>query len=279
MTVTLALAQEQLVTFSQSWEDWRPPVVEMPDPNAYDQYQIAFGLLEGFEAPEEDATDEDLRASIQGFEPAYQALQQAQEGECRFPPLMEPDQAFPELAGARNAARFLVTLARVNALGGRTAQAAMDCITCVRIGAAAASGGTLIGGMAAIACEDLGLSELEEIIPALQPNECEVLIEALRAAEAQRVALPVVLQGELLYGKMMMKQQFAGMRSPDENQDQFMALTPEQREEALRQWQETLRQMGLVVWNPDDSWSTHEEWLPRSHTGTARRSRSRATCS
>ena len=92
MTVTLALAQEQLVTISQSWEDWRPPVVEMPEPNAYDQYQIAFDMLEGFEAPEQDATDEELRASIQGFEPAYQALQQAQEGECRFPPLMAPGQ-------------------------------------------------------------------------------------------------------------------------------------------------------------------------------------------
>ena len=261
IAATSAFAQEQLVTVSQSWEDWQPPVVEMPEPNAYDQYQIAFDMLEGFEAPEQDATDEELRASIQGFEPAYQALQQAQEGECRFPPLMAPGQLFPELSGARNAARFMATLAQVNAVGGRTAQAALDCVACVRIGSAAASNGTLIGGLVAVACEGLGLRELAEIIPALQPAECQAVIEALQAAEAQRVALPVVLQGELVYGKMMMKGQFAGMESPDHNQEQFMALTPEQREEALLQWQETLRQMGLVTWDPDSTWTTHEEWF------------------
>ncbi len=270
ITLSLAFAQDKLDTFSQSWDHWRPPVVEMPEPNAYDQYKIAFALLEGFEPPAQDATDDEVRASIQGFEPAYQALQQAQVGECRFPPLIEPDQAFPELAGARNAARFMATLARVSALDGRTAQAALDCVACVRIGAAAASNGTLMGGMVAVACEDLGLTELELIVPALQPAECMGVIEFLQAAQAARVPLPVLLQGEVQYGKMMMKLQFQGLQNPEDNHDEFMALTPEQREEALQQWEDTLRQMGLVTWNPDESWHTHEQWFERLIEETAK---------
>jgi hypothetical protein len=260
IAVTLTFAQDFPPEFERPWEDWNPPVIEMPEPNSYHLYQLAFDLLEEFEWPGREATPEDMRASIEGFDLAYQALQQAQMGECRFPPLAEPEQVFPELANTRNACRFMAAHARVNVFDGRMAQAALDCVACVRLGAAASSNGTLIGGLTTVACEAIGLRELEEIIPGLQPDECRVVIEALRAAEADRVTLSEVLQGELLYGKMLMKRMFEDFPTQAEAQQTLAAMTPEDREKALREWDQ-LMQQGTELLNPDNSWRKHEEWF------------------
>ena len=260
ITVTLTFAQDFPPEYERPWEDWEPPVIEMPEPNAYYLYQLAFDLLEEFETPPRDATDEDLRASIAGFELAYQALQQAQMSECRFPLLADPEQVFPELAQARNACRFMAAHARVNVFDGRMAQAALDCVACVRMGAAASSNGVLIAGLVSVACEAIGLRELEEIIPALQPDECRVVIEALRVAEADRVTLSEVLQGELLYGKMLMKRQFEDFPTQTEAQQTLAAMTPEDREKALAEWDELMRQ-GTELFNPDNSWRKYEDWF------------------
>ncbi len=263
MAMTLACAQDFPfpIEFERPWENWEPPVIEMPEPNSYHLYQLAFDLLEEFETPAQDDTDENVRASIEGFDLAYQALQQAQMGECRFPPLADPEQIFPELASTRNACRFMVANARVNVLDGRMAQAALDSVSCVRIGAAASSNGILIGGLVSIACEAIGLRQLEAIIPGLQPDECRVAIEALRAAQAHRVALPEVMQGEQLYGKMMMKRQFGEIPTAEEAKEKLAALTPEEREAGLAEWERLTQQEGVELWSPDDSWHAHEAWF------------------
>lgn len=259
MVVSLAFAQD-FPEFERPWDDWEPPLIEMPEPNAYHLYRMAFDMLEEFEYPEQDATDEEVRASIEGFDLAYQALQQAMMGECRFPPVADPEQVFPELASTRNACRFMVTHAKVAALDGDMSQAALDSIACVRIGSAAAGNGTLIGGLVAIACEAIGLDRgLADIIPALQPDECRVAIEALRLAEAELVPLSEVLRGEMLCGKMLMKRQFRDIARPEDVERQIAALPPEQRAEALRQW-EQMKQAGQL-WTPSNSWHKHEEWL------------------
>ncbi|MCD6359406.1 MAG: hypothetical protein J7M38_00995 [Armatimonadetes bacterium] len=260
MLVSLTLAQQEM---SRPWRDWRPPTIHVPDPNAYDQYRTAFELLKGFEPPVEDATAAELRASIAGFEQAYSALQQALDGECQFPAPAGMSHAPSDLADASRACQFLVTHAAVDVLDGRMAQAALDCISCVRVGADVATSGSLAAGEVAIDCERLGLNALQAIVPRLKADGCLTALEALRTAEAERVALPTLLQGELASGKLTLQAQFEQIKSPEDDPEQFMALTPEQREEALRQWDETLRQMGVLVWNPAESWFRHEEWFER----------------
>jgi hypothetical protein len=260
IAVTLTFAQDFPPEFERPWEDWNPPVIEMPEPNSYHLYQLAFDLLEEFEWPGREATPEDLRASIEGFDLAYQALQQAQMGECLFPPLADPEQVFPELARTRGACRFMVVHANVMVLDGRMAQAALDSISCVRIGAAASSSGMSVAGLTAVACESIGLRDLGEIIPALQPDECRVVIEALRTAQADRVPLSEVMRGEQIYGKMLMKRQFSEFPTQAEFQQTLAAMTPEEREQALQQI-EQLKQQGTELFNPENSWRKHGEWF------------------
>lgn len=256
---TLTCAQQGQLQFDRPWDDWEPPVLPAPEPNAYDLYRTAFDLLKDFEPPGDDATQQELRDSIAGLGLAYYWLQQAMMGECRFPPATAPDQSFPELAAARNACRFMVTHAQVAALDGDMARAALDCIACVRIGAAAASNGTLVGGLVAAACEAIGLRQLAEITSALQPAECRLAIAALRQAQARRVSLAEVLRGELICGKITMKRLFADMKTPEDIERTIAALAPEQRAQALEQWQQ-LQQTGQL-WTPASCWRTHEEWL------------------
>ncbi len=117
-----------------------------------------------------------------------------------------------------------------------------------------------IAGLTAVACESIGLRDLGEIIPALQPDECRVVIEALRAAEANRMPLSEVMRGEHIYGKMLMKPQLAEFPTQAEFQQTLAAMTPEEREQALQQI-EQLKQQGTELFNPENSWRKHGEWF------------------
>jgi len=235
------------------WEDWEPPVTEALVPNAFDLYLKAFDLLEELGEPERDADSEEVRAALDKHALTFRLLEEAMMGDCLLPAVTSFDQTLPHLRGFRSSARLFVARANLCVEEGRYAEAALDCIACVRLGADAARGGPLIAGLVGIACEAIGLHALQDIIPGMQPDDCAIAIAALRAAEAERVTFAQVLESEALSGKYMMKSQFAQAFGETQPDIEALGLDAEQLEELKEQ---------LEQWQPAHSWYAHEQFFP-----------------
>ena len=251
----MALAQEQPAQFETPWVDWQPPVVEMPQPNAFALYERAFDLLEGFESPERDGTAEDVAAAVEGREMALRTLQEAIMGECLLPrmeSLESTEQGFAFLAKFRNCARFLSAMSRYHMNQGLSGQAGLDCIDGVRMAADAGRGGSLINGLVTVAIEAISTRQLEDLVPSMQAEDCRIAVQALLDANARRVSFAEVTEGESITGRLLMKEKFAYMAADWEANVRAMGATPEQIEQMKQQTGE---------WQPADSWNAYGRWF------------------
>ena len=219
------------------WEDWEPPVTEALVPNAFDIYLKAFDLLEELGEPERDADSEQVRAALEEHALTFRLLEEAMMGDCLLPAVTSFDQTLPHLRGFRSSARLFAARANLCVEEGRYAEAALDCIACVRLGADAARGGPLIAGLVGVACEAIGLHALDDIIPGVQPDDCRIAIAALRAAEAEHVPLAQVLEAEAIASKGNMKQMFAQQTLQMAENIKTLGVAEEEIARMLEDWQ------------------------------------------
>ncbi len=226
----LALAQEDAV---QPWDAWEPPAVEMPDPNAWEIYLLAFELEEQIqqrlteELPEGAPTSLDMSEGalepetlvrlLDAYAPVFSALEAAIAGEAQAPQLLTQEdfeQALEQFADHRQAARMFASrsiyrLGRGDALSG-----ALDGIACMQIGADVATDHSLIAGLVQLACTAIGEARLREAIPYLGAQEARIAANAMRQAMSELPGLEQTLRGEEIVSHIMMQEQlaqFAGM--------------------------------------------------------------------
>ncbi len=145
-------------------------------------------------APELDV--ESLRELIGQHSSVYKILEHALMGEASLPPVRSTDQLLPELGDMRHGARMFAARSRLHRLEGRPLEAALDAVACVRLGADAQTQRIIVAGLAGLACEDLGLRELEQALPLLDPRQAHITLVALRGAIAERKTFPEVLERE-----------------------------------------------------------------------------------
>ncbi len=243
----LALCHVAAQELETPWKDWQPPEVTMPSPNAFDLYQEAFDRIEQFGEVYPEADPDELHKALEDHALTFRLLQEAMMGECRLPVVTDFAQQFPYLAKFRAAARMFAARSTVYLEEGKGAEAALDCIACVRLGADAATNRTLIGGMVSVACEAIGLKYLDTVIPQLQPEECRAAIAALRAAMAERLPLSEMLEGEAIAAKIEMRRQFSQATSGMVEQILKQQLEQDEIEEALKEW------------SPAKSWHAYDE--------------------
>ena len=227
------------------WEQWQPPTVEMPDPNAFELYQLAFAMEEAIgerlreeadaageaeepegaapppagEAGQEvlpvptqiDMTDASiqpdvLRGLVAAYAPVFRLLEEAIAGEAQCPPLTDPAQTMPYFADIRQGARMFAGRSLMHQRDGDTLQAALDAIACVHLGADASTQGTLIAGLVAIACQAIGQRQLDAAIPGLDATGALAAKNALRRAMAERGTFADALRGEETFARLTIKQ-------------------------------------------------------------------------
>jgi len=210
----LALAQDE---GPKPWEEWQPPAVEMPDPNAFDLYELAWALRAdiaadtgaeddpGFGRAEELTLDE-LSALCEQYAPVFRLLEEAIAGEAQYPPLTDPAQQMPWFAQIRDGARMFAGRSLMHQRDGDALQAALDAIACMHLGADASTQGTLIAGLVAIACEAIGEKQLQAAIPELDATGALAASNALRRAMAERGTFADALRGEETFARLTIKQ-------------------------------------------------------------------------
>ncbi len=228
------------------WEEWQPPAVEMPDPNAFDLYELAWALRReldeqagdgdnrGFGRADELTADE-LSALCGRYEPVFRLLEEAIAGEAQFPPFEDPAQQMPWFAQIREGARMFTARALLRRGEGRPLEAALDAIACMHLGADASTQGTLIAGLVAIACQAIGQRQLDAAIPELDAAGARAATNALRRAMAERGTFADALRGEETVARLLSKQylpMFEGVGEAAEQQidpelaQQMRALDP-----------------------------------------------------
>jgi len=261
---TLALAQDR---GPKPWEQWQPPAVEMPDPNAFELYELAFDLYDlidgapppaaprpaeppveagprldpGFGRPDELTADE-LSALCGRYEPVFRLLEEAIAGEAQFPSFEDPAQQMPYFAHIRQGARMFAARSLLRRGEGRPLEAALDAIACIHLGADAGTQGTLIAGLVAIACQAIGQRQLEAAIPELEAPDALAATNALRRAMAERTSFADALRGEETFARLVTQQylpMFEGVGEAAEQQiapelaEQMRAMDPDATWEEL----------------------------------------------
>jgi len=198
---------------AKPWEGWRPPAVEMPEPNAFELYELAWALRQeldeqagggddpGFGRADELTADE-LSALCGQYEPVFRLLEEAVAGEAQFPLFEDPAQQMPYFARIREAARMFAARSLLRRGEGRPLEAALDAIACLHLGADAMTQGTLISGLVSIACQAIGQRQLEAVIPDLEAVGARAAMLALRRAQADTASFAEVLRGEETYVRM-----------------------------------------------------------------------------
>jgi len=239
LSTCLGIAQEDT---AKPWETWRPPAVEMPDPNAWEIYLLAFELEEqiyerlreeaGLPPRQEEAdrppepmavapqqppllrfgwgheepTVEELQRLADAYDPVFAALEAAMAGEAQPPPirsLADTEEAFPHFVHFREAARMFSGRALLHRREERSLEAALDCIACVRLGADVGQQRSLIAGLVQVACQAIGEARLREDISTLDGREARIALNALQRAMADAAGFGEIMAGEAIVGKTL----------------------------------------------------------------------------
>jgi len=274
MPLRVAPAQEQAAE-AKPWEAWQPPSVGMPDPNAFELYELAFDLQAAIQARLEeehagdaepprlvlDAADgldtETTRTLAAAYAPVFRTLEEAIAGEAQFPMLTDPEQQMPYFAKLREAARMFSSRARMYRADGRPLRAALDAIACMHIGADAMTQGTLISGLVGVAVQSIGLRDLDAAMPAMDATEAQIALNALRRAAAERASFTDVMRGEETYVRLAMIRYFPMFEEAQDAADR--QLGPEAAGqlgamEPARTWEEIGRYFSDLAAQADRPW-------------------------
>lgn len=207
-------------TQEKPWEQWEPPAVKMPDPNAWEIYEQAFALEDQIEArlaqelpagastvidmSEQSLEPETLAMLVQAYRPVFSALDSAIAGEAQAPPIRGQDgveAAFPQFAMFRQAARMFVGRSVYHLRQDDAISAALDAIAAMHIGADVGTNRTLIAGLVQNACTAIGEARLREAIPHLNAQEARIAANALRRAMAEQASYAEMVEGEAIFGR------------------------------------------------------------------------------
>jgi hypothetical protein len=151
--------------------EYTPPPVELPSPNAYDDYVEATRVLSQTSRlqPKYDGTMTlaELRELAADSRPALQRLRQGFRHDYLTPPVYSFSAQFPELSRYRELARRLAAEGELARREGRLEGAADAYLDGLRVGTDVPRGGPLIHGLVGVAIQGIVLKPLEESVERL----------------------------------------------------------------------------------------------------------------
>lgn len=198
------------------WDDWRPPEVTMPKPNALDLYRQAFELIAASKGYGDERDRRAMRAYLKENREALRLLRKALRGECRLPlPKDYFDMATHLMAGFRSGARLLSMQASARREHARYLDAAQASIHAMRLGHDVATQRTLISLLVGIACEAIGRQALEQTIPHMSARDSLTAIQWLQEAEKERIPFVETVQGEAMFPRRTFIAFTQELASPD----------------------------------------------------------------
>jgi hypothetical protein len=179
-----------------------PPLVPLPNPNAYDDLVKAGGLVATNNRNYARMTADQLRPFVAQNAKAVALAREALDSPCRVP------LQYSQQGQQTNASYYpkLQRLAQAFAAEGRLAyldhrpRAAAECdLDLVRLGADVARGGMVIDAFVGSSIESLGTADFPKLMNQLDAPTCREAALTLEAANAERAPWPEVLRQQEIW--------------------------------------------------------------------------------
>jgi hypothetical protein len=175
-----------------------PGAVAYPNPNGYDQFIKAAGMVTGDSSKSDDMNEQDLRALVKQNAESLALMRSGFSNDCRVRLDYTGTNAayLQNLTSLKSLARTAAAEGRLAELENRPADAAKCYSDVIRLACESSRGGRIIECLVAVALESIGTSRLGKLVLVLEPGKCRELALALEMSDSLRDSTNVVLHQE-----------------------------------------------------------------------------------
>ena len=211
--IVAALLVVAAVVFTLSQPTLAPP--PLPQPNGYDDFVKAGGMVTDDPAGYGTMSEEELRAFVWKNAEALKLARTGLGRECRV--LLDYSAINAthsrDLAGIKWLARTFTAEGRLAEMENRPGDAAESYLGTVRLGHAITRGGVIIDSLAGLAIEAIGMARLENLARNLDAKPCREVASALETVESGRESAETMLKQERAWARRVggFKGQIAGL--------------------------------------------------------------------
>ncbi|HEU5072146.1 MAG TPA: hypothetical protein VFV96_17215 [Verrucomicrobiae bacterium] len=146
------------------------PEAPLPSPNGYVEFINAGALIPADSANWKSVSKTELQAMVATNQAALDLVYRGLNQECRVVPYSltaTTNNHMAELAGSKRIAQAFGAASLLALLQGRTNDAVVTALACLRYGQELARGGVIIDGLVGAAVQAAGLSALDDALPGL----------------------------------------------------------------------------------------------------------------
>jgi hypothetical protein len=181
-----------------------PPLPVFPSPNGYADFVKAGEMLRAGDAPDSrTATRDELQTFIENNRDALQLVRTGLTKQSRVTTEYSPAYMtthMQELASFKGLARALVAEGKLAELENRPGDAARIYLDTVRFAHESVRGGLHIDELLGLACEALGIAQLETLSTTLDAKQCREVLPTLEMIDANREPFAEVMKQEKTWG-------------------------------------------------------------------------------
>jgi hypothetical protein len=175
------------------------PPTPLPNPNGYNDFLTAAGLLTG-DISNASALDHDgLRALVSTNSESLRLLRLGLTRGCSVPTdsaMTNMTGLLSDLANLKSLVRLLEEEGRLAEMENRYGDAAHSYVDAIRFGNEISRGAFIINRLVGIACEAIGENPLAKLVPKLKPEEARPVISGLEKIDANHVSWAEVQRNE-----------------------------------------------------------------------------------
>jgi hypothetical protein len=175
----------------------------LPNPNGYEAFLKAAGMLEGDFSDYGTMSQEELGIAVAKNSEAMNLAREGLARESQVPLDYSATNSahLNELAAIKRLAHVFVARGRLAEMEHHPQEAAQEYLNVIRLGHAVARGGVIIDSLVGLAVGALGLAALEKLSPALDAKQCREAASALEAVEAGREPREAILGQERAWAR------------------------------------------------------------------------------
>jgi hypothetical protein len=188
-----------------------PPPVPLPNPNGYNDFLKAAALLTG-DAGDADTLDHKaLRALVSTNAESLRLLRLGLSRQCALPAdsaMTNVSGMMSDLAAMKQLVELLRAEGRLREMDNHPADAAQSYLDAIRFGNEISRGGFIINRLVGIACEAIGETSLNKLLPKFGPQEARPIIVELEKIDSARVTWEEILQNENRFSRHQLRKEF-----------------------------------------------------------------------
>jgi hypothetical protein len=167
-----------------------PPIQTLPNPNGYDDFVKAGGMLADNVQHYEEMDKQELRVLVATNSMALQLARTGLQRDCRV------TLDYPAIGSLKELAQAFAAEGRLAEIENRTNDAINSYLDLVRMSVESARGGVIINALVEVAFEKMGTSYLQKLANSLDAKSCREIAASLEVSDSQKESWGTISQQE-----------------------------------------------------------------------------------